>query len=697
MKKIDIKINKEDFKKKLGIKDGLPGEKGDPGLNGITPKKGVDYFDGLPGERGSPDTPNEVVDKINIATKKIDPKTVRGLLELFNSVDQIIRFPQGNYSTGGANQLKFRDSTGSIISAYVTDLQFGTGITPVYTDGKITITASGGGSTTITATQVGYGDVSNALTSDANFTTNFTTFERTMQTVTGGDTYGLYTDEASPLGTHFAGSKITNTSGTFHNGVINPGNNDIPGSIGTFAGGIDTLGNYNFTIKSPTIDYSPMADYLGLYELQRADVAGFSKKELADVGNLIIQGYRIIPTSISLQSINATYLSNPYGYPVDITQFKTTANDAFTTLFGSGTTYKVRSKTGVTQSIITHTGGGVSDISVTGTWLGSANASFTATIIGNDGRRLKFDGGMTAGENFQIGDTVTGSISGHSGIVAYSDSTHVGLYNTTGTFQLNDILTGALGEVSTVITQLQQTGDMVSIYTITEDDLIDIGFVSIIVSSGDNDIGGITTTWATSTLHTPGDTWTWTETLTFDNLLDIDPTTGITKIKATAEMQLVTPEIIANTATLGDVFTLQDVTTGEGEWKTPTGGNNAGSVGVMFNGNGGVITTGVNGSGSLSIPYSGTITGWTISSINPSTGAALSGSIVIDTWKDTYANFPPTVADTIWATKPTLTAQSKNTATGLSIAVTAGDMLIFNVDSATTCQNVTLTIFITKS
>lgn len=115
----------------------------------------------------------------------------------------------------------------------------------------------------------------------------------------------------------------------------------------------------------------------------------------------------------------------------------------------------------------------------------------------------------------------------------------------------------------------------------------------------------------------------------------------------------------------------------------------AGSTGITVDGGGGVITTGVKGY--ISIPYSGTITGWTIFS-------DVSGSCVIDTWKDTYANFPPTVADTIWGgSKPTLSSAQKNQATGLSIAVTQGDVFAYNVDSATTVTRVNLTINITKS
>ncbi len=122
-----------------------------------------------------------------------------------------------------------------------------------------------------------------------------------------------------------------------------------------------------------------------------------------------------------------------------------------------------------------------------------------------------------------------------------------------------------------------------------------------------------------------------------------------------------------------------------------------GSVTVQFNGSGGVIRTGCY-SGVLTIPFSGTITGWDIFSVDSSTGAALSGSIVVDGWKDTYANFPPTVADTIFSSnKPTLSSASKNQNTSMNVAVTAGDTIQWNVDSVTTCVLVTVILKITKS
>lgn len=72
------------------------------------------------------------------------------------------------------------------------------------------------------------------------------------------------------------------------------------------------------------------------------------------------------------------------------------------------------------------------------------------------------------------------------------------------------------------------------------------------------------------------------------------------------------------------------------------------------------------------------------------------GSVVFDLWKDTYANFPPTVADTITASaKPTLSSAAKtedSTLTGWTKTFSAGDTLRVNVDSASTITLCTLGI-----
>lgn len=110
-----------------------------------------------------------------------------------------------------------------------------------------------------------------------------------------------------------------------------------------------------------------------------------------------------------------------------------------------------------------------------------------------------------------------------------------------------------------------------------------------------------------------------------------------------------------------------------------------GGVEVVIDGGGATITTGIKGD--VRVPYAGTITKVTLL-------ADATGSIVIDIWKDTYANYPPLVADSITASaKPTLSSAVKSensTLTGWTTAVSAGDILRFNVDSAATVTRVAL-------
>ena len=81
--------------------------------------------------------------------------------------------------------------------------------------------------------------------------------------------------------------------------------------------------------------------------------------------------------------------------------------------------------------------------------------------------------------------------------------------------------------------------------------------------------------------------------------------------------------------------------------------------------------------------------------------ADATGSIVIDLWKDTYANYPPTVADTITAAaKPTLSSAIKttdSTLTGWTTTITAGDVLIANIDSVSGITQAILTLKVQRS
>lgn len=123
------------------------------------------------------------------------------------------------------------------------------------------------------------------------------------------------------------------------------------------------------------------------------------------------------------------------------------------------------------------------------------------------------------------------------------------------------------------------------------------------------------------------------------------------------------------------------------------GGSSTAAIGYTINGGGTTITTGLAGNG-VSIPFNATITAVTMQ-------ANTTGSIVIDIWKDSYANFPPTVADSICGSaKPTITSSNKSqdsTLTGWTTSITAGDILYFNVDSVSSIANVVLTLTVTKT
>jgi hypothetical protein len=118
------------------------------------------------------------------------------------------------------------------------------------------------------------------------------------------------------------------------------------------------------------------------------------------------------------------------------------------------------------------------------------------------------------------------------------------------------------------------------------------------------------------------------------------------------------------------------------------------SVGITIDGGGSAITTGIKGY--VEVPYACTITAWTLL-------ADTSGAIVIDVWKDTYANFPPDNGDSITnGDEPEITAsgvKAQDTSLGnwTTVAVAAGDVLAFNVDSVTSITRAHLILKVVKT
>jgi len=111
----------------------------------------------------------------------------------------------------------------------------------------------------------------------------------------------------------------------------------------------------------------------------------------------------------------------------------------------------------------------------------------------------------------------------------------------------------------------------------------------------------------------------------------------------------------------------------------------------VIDGGGSVITTGVKGH--LRVPFGSVIERVTLTADQP-------GSIQVDIWKSTYTGFPPADANSITGGhEPNISAASKYddvVLTGWSKFLDEGDILAFNVDSATTITRVTVNLQVRK-
>lgn len=116
------------------------------------------------------------------------------------------------------------------------------------------------------------------------------------------------------------------------------------------------------------------------------------------------------------------------------------------------------------------------------------------------------------------------------------------------------------------------------------------------------------------------------------------------------------------------------------------------SIGFTVDGGGATPTTGLKGF--TYVPYGCTINSVTLM-------ADVSGSCVIDIWKVAYGSFPPNSGNSITASAtPTLSSQQNSqdtTLTGWTTSISAGDVLAFNVNSASTVTRVNLVLKVTKT
>jgi hypothetical protein len=171
-----------------------------------------------------------------------------------------------------------------------------------------------------------------------------------------------------------------------------------------------------------------------------------------------------------------------------------------------------------------------------------------------------------------------------------------------------------------------------------------------------------------------------TATATVSNIVnaDIDSAAAIADSKLA---QITTAAKVSGAA----VTLLTSVPSGAGV--LPNINNIGGALEIVFDNAGSAIEAGSHLE--VMVPKAITITG-------AYAFADVSGSIVVDVWKDTIANYPPTDADTITASAPititTATNSTDTTLTGWTTAVAALSVLKFNVDSCTSITKCTIVL-----
>jgi len=116
------------------------------------------------------------------------------------------------------------------------------------------------------------------------------------------------------------------------------------------------------------------------------------------------------------------------------------------------------------------------------------------------------------------------------------------------------------------------------------------------------------------------------------------------------------------------------------------------TIEYVIDGGGSAITTGLKGF--LEVPFNCTIVRSTLL-------ADQTGSAVVNVWDAAYSSFPPTVSNKITASAPpTISSAVKaqdSTLTGWTTSLTSGDIIAFNVDSASTVTRLTLSLKVLRT
>lgn len=321
--------------------------------------------------------------------------------------------------------------------------------------------------------------------------------------------------------------------------------------------------------------------------------------------------------------------------------------------------------------------------SATGTLFGSAiidadsmQTLTNKTIDGDDNSLLDIAvSSLKAGTD---GELITWGADGLATTVAVGTSGQVLTSNGAGAAPTFQDATGGSNEFADDVFRIQDNGD----------DTKELAF----------ECSGITTS-TTRTLTVPDASGTLvladnTQILT-GKTIDGDDNTlqdiAVSSLADGTDGELITWDASGNPDTVA-VGTSGQVLTSNGSGAAPTFQDDVANLTLIIGNGVTAVETGIQGD--LHVDFPCTITQVTLL-------ADQSGSIVVDIWKDSYANFPATDADSITASAvPTISSATKSqdsTLTGWTTSVSAGDHLRFNVDSVTSITRLTIALRVTKT
>jgi hypothetical protein len=311
--------------------------------------------------------------------------------------------------------------------------------------------------------------------------------------------------------------------------------------------------------------------------------------------------------------------------------------------------------------------------------IASGATSSAATLLWSDDLQ-GVGGGTPGGSDGQIQYNAAGVFAGDSGLtynsgtsaVTVAGNLNAGNANVSGSYQIagtNVLTSSTLGAGVT-------NSSLTSLGTLTALQVDNININGAVIAT--------TTTNQTLTISAngTGDIFVTNELqLRSGSALTLQDNTNSGSVSFTAPASVTSPYTLTMPASIGtNDEVLVYSSTGTAKFVS-----NFRTLNYVIDGAGSVITTGSKGY--VVVDFDCVVSSWTVV-------ADVSGSIVVDVKKSTYAGFP-TTATIAGSELPTLSSAQKNQDLSLSTwttSITAGDVLEFVVDSASTVTRVTVSL-----